>query len=77
MDVSGIIISKKSANRPKDKIMLPYLYDFEKNRKKEVRLADIDNFYRVPLGFKIADVQTLLRWNKGMKESVSERLERL
>lgn len=75
MSLDGIIKSKKAANRPKDKAMLPFLIDFNKflKSKKESYVGDL---FQIPSGYKFADVQTLQRWKLNEQKTVKEKLMR-
>lgn len=41
---------------------------------KKILIDKEDDYFKILFGFKIADVQTIRRWNKDMKESVNIRL---
>ncbi len=76
MSISGIIRSKKAANRKKDKLMLPLLIDFNRflNRKDEI--YNKDDYFRVIEGYSYADVQTLNRWKKNLNTNIWNLLEK-
>ena len=69
MNLKGIIKSKKSANRPKDRAILQLLIDFDKYKNESVSYKQTDNnMFFVPSGYEIADIQTLVRWELNEKE---------
>lgn len=76
MSIEGIIKSKESANRPKDKLVLPLLRDFLKflKRKKE-KICLSENYFEIPYGYTYADNQTISRWHKNTKKSLKERID--
>lgn len=77
MNLDGIIKSKKSANRPKDKAVLQLLIDFNKNKKENISYKQTeDNMFFVPSGYKVADIQTLVRWELNEKKSVKTLLRK-
>lgn len=76
MSIEGIIKSKKSANRPKDKAVLKLLIDFNRFiHQKESIETNSEDYYKVPYGYKIADNQTITRWKRNINRSLIERLE--
>lgn len=77
MSLDGIIKSKQSANRPKDRAVLQLLIDFNKFKKdnKTYKRTD-ENLFHVPCGYKIADIQTLERWQLNSKKSITEKLNK-
>lgn len=76
MSIEGIIKSKRSANRPKDKAVLKLLIDFNKfKHQKESIETNSEDYYAVPYGYKIADNQTITRWKRNINRSLIERLE--
>lgn len=77
MNLDGIIKSKQSANRPKDRAVLQLLIDFNKYKKdnKTYKRTD-ENLFHVPCGYKIADIQTLERWELNSKKTIIEKLKR-
>lgn len=77
MNLDGIIKSKKSANRPKDRAVLQLLIDFNKNKKENISYKQTeDNMFFVPNGYKVADIQTLVRWELNEKRSVKTLLRK-
>lgn len=76
MNLDGIIKSKKSANRPKDKAILQLLIDFNKNKKENISYKQTeDNMFFVPNGYKVADIQTLNRWKLNEEKTIKTLLK--
>ncbi|MFA5759315.1 MAG: hypothetical protein WC942_08190 [Clostridia bacterium] len=75
LSIEGIIKSKKSANRAKDKLILPSLQDFLKFKKNE-NYTISDDIYEVPKGYRVTDIQTLRRWEKNKDRKLNEKLLR-
>lgn len=75
LSLEGIIKSKKSANRAKDKLILPYLQDFAKFKKSESIYLGNNPSY-IPHGYEVADTQTIERWIKNQQRSLKEKLLR-
>lgn len=77
MSLEGIIKSKKAANRPKDRLMLPSLIDFLKfKRAKRESYDNIEDLFFVPSIYEITDIQTIRRWIKNEKRTIQEKLIR-
>lgn len=73
LSLEGIIKSKQAANRPKDRAVLDLLKDFLKFKKEKKEYINEDYFF-IPEGYKIADIQTLQRWNRNLELLIEERL---
>jgi len=77
MNLKGIIKSKKSANRPKDRAVLQLLIDFDKYKKENITYRQTeDNMFFVPHGYKVADIQTLVRWELNEKRNIKKLLKK-
>jgi len=77
MNLDGIIKSKKSANRPKDRAVLQLLIDFNKYKKENVIYKQTeDNMFFVPHGYKVADIQTLVRWELNESKPIKTLLKK-
>lgn len=77
MSLDGIIKSKKSANRPKDRAVLQLLIDFNKYKKENVSYKQTEeNMFFVPYGYEIADIQTLVRWELNERKPVKTLLKK-
>ena len=77
MSLKGIIKSKKSANRPKDRAVLQLLIDFDKYKKENITYRQTeDNMFFVPHGYKVADIQTLVRWELNEKRNIKKLLKK-
>ena len=77
MNLKGIIKSKKSANRPKDRAVLQLLIDFDKYKNESVSYKQTDdNMFFVPNGYEIADIQTLVRWELNEKRTIKTLLKK-
>lgn len=76
MNLDGIIISKKAANRKKDWLILPLLIDFNKFLKSGKKYESTQNYFNVPKNYEYADEQTLVRWTKNLNRSLIERLNK-
>lgn len=75
LSIEGIIKSKKSANRPKDKLIIPSLEDFLKFKRDKSFKAS-ENIYEIPEGYRVTDIQTLRRWEKNKNRKLDEKLLR-
>ena len=78
LSIEGIIKSKSSANRKKDRVTIPALKDFlefskrveNKELIKEIKkMYENREYYKEFDEYNYADLQTLYRWYKGMKEN--------
>jgi hypothetical protein len=77
MNLEGIIKSKKAANRPKDKVVLPSLIDFLKFKKfNKESFTKSENYFELVPGYKVTDNQTMSRWIKNEKRTLEETLNR-
>lgn len=77
MNLKGIIKSKKSANRPKDRAVLQLLIDFDKYKKENIAYRQTEgNMFFVPHGYKVADIQTLVRWELNEKRNIKKLLKK-
>jgi hypothetical protein len=75
MNLEGIIKSKKAANRPKDKVVLPSLIDFLKFKKfNKESFTKSENYFELVPGYKVTDNQTMSRWIKNEKRTLEETL---
>jgi hypothetical protein len=77
MNLEGIIKSKKAANRPKDKVVLPSLIDFLKFKKSNKEsFIKSENYFELVPGYKVTDNQTMSRWIKNERRTLEETLNR-
>lgn len=78
MNLDGIIKSKSSANRPKDKAVLQLLIDFNKFKKSTRSFDELNksDYFKLVEGYAVADVQTIMRWIKNEDRSIEENLKR-
>lgn len=76
MSIEGIIRSKRAANRPKDRIAIPALIDFNHFLKKKESIRKKDNLFEIPEGYLISENQTLFRWSQNQKRSLTDKISR-
>jgi hypothetical protein len=76
MSIKGIIKSKEATGRPKDKLSLPTLKDFDKFLNKTNK-EYIGNLFEVVNGYEYTDYQTINRWQNNInKYTVEERFNK-
>ena len=76
MSVQGIVKSKKAANRPKDRLVLPFIQEFQQFlvNPKELEENIVDDYFRIVKGYEYTDIQTLERWIRNTELSIDERI---
>lgn len=76
MDIDGILISKTSANRKKDKLVIPFIKDFRIFLKKKNENYSVEAYFEIPKGYKYADNQTINRWKRNLTKNIWSLLEK-
>ena len=78
MNVQGIIKSKKAANRPKDKLILPMLEEFQIYLLNPVGLKEniLDDYFKIVEGYEYTDIQTMERWMINRTNTIEQRIRK-